>query len=382
MSVAVQNNVQQTTSFDEALGITVIPVSADSIDDSTVNSKNSKASEPTHYLSRPDKPAPGPKLSTVTEGNQETVEDVRAWAKEASFKLKSFNYKIPGDKGSPYKNRNSLGKGETSTMVKVPSKKSVQEPVEKIVEVKQEEVVVQVQQEVVVEVKEESMQQTEVVENKEEEEGSHEELAGERINLESEEQQQQQGEEEPQENGEEGEGDENEEGEEEKSTVGIAAKKRTQLDPIDSNTQPAYYMVNLNHVTPSLPPVPTTIESKKYHLKSVVPNAHKQSGGASVSSFLNYKTKFGSRDSLSTLSHSQDDNDSLSIQSEPIFVSPKKQKPTDRPVTPYAKLKDINKRKDYGDFIESELETYLSDEEFLKVFGKSRVSSFFSFSYI
>jgi hypothetical protein len=188
-----------------------------------------------------------------------------------------------------------------------------------------------------------------------------------------------------------GEGEEREGGGEQ----GKTGKKRrvkpvTHLPPTEDNTA-LNYISPLNHVdaanSPTKPPpAPVTplFEAKKQTLKAVVPNAHKQQTpqqptATSVQTFLNFNPKNkkilgNSRDSLmSSLSRSEDEDenekDGLTVQSEPY----RKQKPTERPVTPYETLVRINKLKDYGDFLENELESYLSNEEFMRIFGKSRV---------
>jgi hypothetical protein len=412
----------KSLSFDE-LGVPQID--SISMDDSTVRTHDTKNTEIAAALNGQHHPkltavSYDSALSKGSEKDKETVEDVRAWAKEASFKLKSFNYKIPGDSGSPYRSKqppvaphNNIPRPTSTTATnekKITITEAIAVPQEPLSPQNEE----QDKADSVVEVqnsnndadenktttdntdennnnddnKETTIEEKPAVPTTEEgeEDGDDDEAASQLVlsNTES---------------GEDLDDYEDDDEEEEQGGDGTehpAGRKPRRVKPVThlpptEDSAPINYIFPLNHVDAALspnkpPPAPVTplFEAKKQTLKAVVPNAHKQpqQSATSVQTFLNFNPKNkkilgNSRDSMmSSLSRSEDEEENdnsiegLTIQSEPY----RKRKPTERPVTDYETLVRINKLKDYGDFLESELETYLSNEEFVRIFGKSRVS--------
>lgn len=338
----------QSLSLDD-LGI--VQIQSNSIDDSsTVKTVDSKLSELAHDngKNRPISTHGAP----VSE-NQETVEDVRAWAKEASFKLKSFNYKIPGDKGSLLKVKQAINASNTSTAgIAIQNSNSnssiktqpVTEPISNATsnttsatnsssdsldvsattnadDIGERQKIIIPEEPVAVQKPDE--QDNATVTTVVNESPKKKKRIG------------------P--NGEELEEDDEE----------IILKPVQPNTYVKEETTPIFTNVTLR-------PVPKVIDTKTI-------NTDRPS--STVYSFLQLKaTRFGSKDSLSTLSASHDD-DHLSIRSEPL---PQKKTVKDIGVTPYEHLKKINRTKQYGDYLPEELERYLSDEEFQKVLGKNR----------
>mmetsp|Transcript_5690 Transcript_5690/g.6205 ORF Transcript_5690/g.6205 Transcript_5690/m.6205 type:complete len:373 (+) Transcript_5690:105-1223(+) len=340
----------QSLSLDD-LGI--VQIQSNSIDDaSTVKTIDSKLSELAHDngKNRPISTHGAP----VSE-NQETVEDVRAWAKEASFKLKSFNYKIPGDKGSLLKVKQAGNASNTSTAgiaiqnsnsnSSIKTQPVTAEPVSNAtsnttsatnsssdsmdVSATTNADDIGERQKIIIPEESAAVQKPDEQDN----------ATVTTVVNESPKKKKRIG---P--NGEELEEDDDEE---------IVLKPVQPNTYVKEETTPIFTNVTLR-------PVPKVIDTKTI-------NTDRPS--STVYSFLQLKaTRFGSKDSLSTLSASHDD-DHLSIRSEPL---PQKKTVKDIGVTPYEHLKKINRTKQYGDYLPEELERYLSDEEFQKVLGKNR----------
>jgi hypothetical protein len=450
----VHRGTMKSISLDEALG--VVQISIDSADDiSTVKSMDSRLSDTTDQASDKAITMQKPKLSTVFESNSESVEDVRNWAKEASFRLKSFNYKIPGDKGSPYKNRLSGGRGATGAPTSSSKEGSrTQTPTselgigdsikrvdgsylptpEPILEENEEsspkvtrtaseiEKKFEEESKKELEKKEEEYQRPVVQPNESNTESSEVQSTLEEVSRDKEKQSSDISEKQvtddtdenlmeetpnvtdvsiPEQLDDQTTKDANYEEDEDPEYRGLdegaKAKRKEEIrlrhvDQANLSSPPkkdnnGIINYQLNRVSPreGLPMTPVSDSKKITVVLREVPKDQLEKKKETVSSpglipFVQLKSvkTFGSKDSMSTLSHSQDEYDLLSTQSEPI----RKRKPTDRPVTSHKKLIEVNKTKVYGDFVEAELETYLSDEDFARLFQRSRVRIFsYFFNY-
>jgi hypothetical protein len=456
MSTIHRGHSMKSISLDEALG--VVQISIDSADDiSTVKSVDSRLSSDNDQASDRAIAMQKPKLSTVFESNSETVEDVRSWAKEASFRLKSFNYKIPGDKGSPYKNRLSgkgatgapttsskegsrtetptseLGYGDSIKRVDgsyLPTPEPIIEESNENAEENSPKVTMsasEIEKKLEEETKKEEQQQIEEQPTVQPEESKVETIDTNRVVEEDSHEKEKLGENQEIKNDDnmieetpnvtdvsvpeqlddqttkDANHDEEQEDEEEEKYIreGIdeetkaKRKEEIRLRHVDQSNLSSPSAKNnngivnyqLNHVSPreGLLTSPVNDSKKITVVLREVPKDQLEKKKETVASpglipFVQLKSvkTFGSKDSMSTLSHSQDEYDLLSTQSEPI----RKRKPTDRPVTSHKKLIEVNKTKVYGDFVEAELETYLSDEDFAKLFQRSRVNHFTSVSSV
>lgn len=365
------------------------------------NNDNSSSNQPLNNSDAPplpSDPSVDPSSSSTAQTpqaeNVETVEDVRAWAKEASFRLKSFTFKIPGDKGSPWKQKHGIvatpPSSSTSTTTTAPAPKPTPAITTTPTPVTTTTTTIKTTKSV--DTIEKTASSSPVKNSSEESMNSsnsatttHEESAptppptatveapvipSETSSLKAIR---------PKEESEGGGGEDADDDEYEKDADGNLRKKlrfpkgsSTSGIGIAGMERPK--SINLREVQIASPTQQQVNDSNLYNipLRPTQPVSKPPpipSSAATVGPYVQLR-HVPSRDTVSTLSQSQDDDEDYSIQSEPI----KRRKPTDKTITPYEKLKEINKKKDYGDFIEAELETYLSDQEFHKIFGKSRVS--------